>query len=409
VTHVAGNTEVADAAAIAPVRLRAALAAADPAAAADPTAVRVVRAPGRVNLIGEHTDYNEGLVLPAAIDLEIRLAVFPTDDRRVEVTLVASGERRGFELDDLPPPSGSWIDYVVGVAWSLGEAGFKVRGFRGVLGSSLPVSAGLSSSAALELAATWALLDPPDPAAHGADRMRLAQLAQRAENEFVGVRSGLLDQFASSLGRAGAAMLLDCRSLDYRAVALPLGRHALVVCDSGSPRRLATSEYNARRAQCERAVAAIARRDPSVRALRDVDLETLHRAQSSGDIDAETARRCEHVIRENGRVEAAVAAFEGGDFESVGRLFAESHASLRDLYNVSSAELDALVEIATSVPGVVAARLTGAGFGGCTVNVVERDAVDALRTAVEREYPRRTGLRPRVFPVEPADGAGVLA
>jgi galactokinase len=409
VAHVAGNPGVADAGAIAPARLRAALAQAEPAAAAHPTDVRLVRAPGRVNLIGEHTDYNDGLVLPAAIDLEIRLAVLPTDDRRVEVTLLSSGERRGFDLDGLPAASGSWIDYIVGVAWSLGEAGLAVRGFRGVLGSNLPVSAGLSSSAALELAATWALLDPPDPAAHGADRMRLAQLAQRAENEFVGVRSGLLDQFASSLGRAGAAMLLDCRSLDYRAVPLPLARHALVACDSGSPRRLATSEYNARRAQCERAVAAIARRDPSVRALRDVDLETLHRALASGDIDAETARRCEHVIRENGRVEACVAAFEDRDFAAVGRLFAESHASLRDLYNVSSADLDALVEIATSVPGVVAARLTGAGFGGCTVNIVERGAVDALRTAVERDYPPRTGLQPRVFPVEPADGAGVLA
>jgi galactokinase len=408
VTHVAGNAEVAEADAVAPARLRAALAEAEPAAAANPTAVRLVRAPGRVNLIGEHTDYNDGLVLPAAIDLEIRLAVLPTDDRRVEVTLLASGERSGFDLDAPPPRSSGWIDYVAGVAWFLSEAGLKLRGFRGVLASSLPVSAGLSSSAALELAATWALLDPPDPAAHGTDGMRLAQLAQRAENDYVGVRCGLMDQFASSLGQAGAAMLLDCRSLAYRPVPLPLARHALVVCDTGSPRRLGTSEYNARRAQCERAVAVIAGRDPSVRALRDVDLETLKRAAASGELDAETARRCEHVIRENGRVEAAVEAFGRGDLDAVGRLFAESHASLRDLFEVSSPELDAMVDIATSVPGVVAARMTGAGFGGCTVNLVERDAVARLREAVEREYPRRTGLQPRVFAVEPCDGAGVL-
>jgi galactokinase len=409
VTHVAGSAELADAEAVVPGRLRAALGEAEPAAAANPAAVRLVRAPGRVNLIGEHTDYNDGLVLPAAIDLEIRLAVLPTDDRRVEVTLLSSGERRGFDLDSLPRPSGAWIDYVAGVAWSLAEAGYKVRGFRGVLASTLPVSAGLSSSAALELASTWALLDPPDPAAHGTDRMRLAQLAQHAENDFVGVRCGLMDQFASSLGRAGAAMLLDCRSLEYRAVPLPLARHALVVCDTGSPRRLGTSEYNARRAQCERAVAVIARRDPAVRALRDVDLETLKRATASGELDAQTARRCEHVIRENGRVEAAVEAFERGDLDTVGELFAESHTSLRDLFEVSSPELDAMVAIATSVPGVVAARMTGAGFGGCTVNLVDRDAAPRLREAVMREYPRRTGLQPRVFAVEPADGAGPIS
>jgi galactokinase len=408
VSHVAGNAELAAADAVAPGRLRAALAEAEPAAAANPAGVRLVRAPGRVNLIGEHTDYNEGLVLPAAIDLEIRLAILPTDDRRVEITLLASGERRGFDLDALAKPSGTWIDYVAGVAWSLADAGITLRGFRGVLASTLPVSAGLSSSAALELASTWALLDPPDLAAHATTGMRVAQLAQRAENDYVGVRCGLMDQFASSLGRAGAAMLLDCRSLEYRPVPLPLARQLLVVCDTGSPRRLGTSEYNARRAQCERAVAVIARRDPAVRALRDVDLETLRRAAASGELDEETARRCEHVVRENGRVEAAVGAFERGDLDTVGELFAESHESLRDLFEVSSPELDAMVDIATSVPGVVAARMTGAGFGGCTINLVDRDAVPRLREAVEREYRRRTGLQPRVLAVEPADGAGII-
>ena len=406
---VAGGAGMRNDGVIAPARLRAALAEHEPEAAANPSRVRVVRAPGRVNLIGEHTDYNDGLVLPAAIDLEVRLAVLPTDDRRVEITLLATGERRGFDLGHLPSPSGSWIDYVAGVAWSMSEAGLALRGLRAVLGSSLPVSAGLSSSAALELATAWALLDPPDPAAHGTDGMRLAQLAQRAENDYVGVRCGLMDQFASSLGRAGAAMLLDCRSLDYRPVPLPLARHVLVVCDSGSPRRLGTSEYNARRAQCERAVAVIARRDPSVRALRDVDLERLAAAAAAGELDDETRRRCEHVIRENARVEATVAAFERGDLPAVGRLFAESHASLRDLFEVSSPELDALVDIATSVPGVVAARMTGAGFGGCTVNLVARSSVNALRAAIERDYPPRTGLRARVFAVEPADGAGLAA
>jgi galactokinase len=402
----ASDPRTTDAAAIEPDALRRALASRVPDAASSPD-VRIVRAPGRANLIGEHTDYNQGLVLPAAIDLEIRMAVLPTDDRRVEVTLLATGERTEFSLDDLPPDHDEWPAYVAGVAWSLTAAGIPIRGFRAVLASTLPVSAGLSSSAALELASAWALLDPPSLEAVGIDGMKLAQLAQRAENEYVGVRSGLMDQFASSLGRRGAAMLLDCRSLEYRPVRLPLEEHVIVVIDSASPRRLESSEYNARRAQCEEAVAVIAESDPDVKSLRDVDLHKL--AGVAGRLDEVTVRRCEHVIRENERVVGAVKAFESGDFASIGKLFAASHASLRDLYEVSSPELDALVEIATSVPGVVGARMTGAGFGGCTVNVVARDAVDSLRAAVARDYPARTGLEARVFVVEPVDGAGVMA
>jgi galactokinase len=236
--------------------------------------------------------------------------------------------------------------------------------------------------------------------------MALARLAQRAENEHVGVRSGLMDQFASSLGQRGCAMLLDCRSLEYRAVRLPLEEYVLVVLDSGSPRRLGSSGYNARRAQCERAVEVIGREVSDVRSLRDVDLPLLRRFADR--LDEETMRRCEHVIRENERVEAAVTALESGDVPTVQRLFAESHASLRDLYEVSSRELDALVELATSVPGV-AARMTGAGFGGCTVNLVPRDAVGRLRDAIERGYEARTGLRARVLEVEAVDGAGLVA
>jgi galactokinase len=388
-------------------RLRKVLAQREPAAARSSFAVRVVRAPGRVNLIGEHTDYNEGFVLPVAIDLEIRIALVPTDDRRVDLTLLDGNERDGFDLDAIPPRSGGWIDYVAATAWSLADDGLRLRGFRGVLGSNLPMSSGLSSSAALEMASAWALLDPPDPIAQGIDRMTLARLAQRGENEYVGVKSGLMDQFASSLGRARAAMLLDCRSLDHRAVGLPLARHRLVVCDSGSPRRLDASEYNARRAECEEAVAIIASRDPSVRSLRDVDLDKLIGARFA--LDERIFRRAEHIVRENERVLATVDALEAGDLEAVGRLFAQSHASLRDLFEVSSPELDALVEIAGAVPGVVAARMTGAGFGGCTVNIVARDAVDRLREAVDNEYPARTGRRARVFAVEPADGAGPVA
>ena len=388
-----------------PAALRRALAE-QGSAAGDPATAEVVRAPGRVNLIGEHTDYNDGFVLPVAIDLEIRLAVVPTDDRRVEVTLLADGTTSGFDLDAIPTASGRSIDYVAGMAWSLAQADLPTRGVRAVLGSNLPVAAGLSSSAALELASAWALLPPPARPRTDADRMRLARLAQRAENEHVGVHTGLMDQFASSLGQEGAAMFLDCRSLEHRTVPLPLADHALVICDSGAPRRLAASAYNDRRAECERAVAIIAAEIPEVRSLRDVNEAILTAyADRLGDV---TRRRVEHVVRENARVLACTTAFETGDLASVGRLFADSHRSLRDLYEVSSPQLDALVGIASSVPGTVAARMTGAGFGGCTVNVVARDAIDRFREAVERDYPTRTGLQPRVLVVEPAAGAGVI-
>lgn len=382
-------------------RLRRRFAELEPAAAERPQDLRIVRAPGRVNLIGEHTDYNDGFVLPAAIELETRLVFLPTDDEQVAVTLDEDGEREEFSLGQAREGTDSWFDYVAGVAWALREAGVPTRGFRGLLASTVPISAGLSSSAALELAAAWALsAETPPPV----DGMTLARLAQRAENEYVGVRTGLMDQFASSLGEVASALLLDCRSFGYRPVALPLEEHTLVVCDSRSPRRLESSEYNARRAQCEAAVALLAREEPSVRALRDVDLTMLDRLH--GLLDAETLRRCEHVIRENARVLDAVAALEAGDLTTVGRLFAESHASLRDLYEVSSPELDALVEIAGSVPGVIGARMTGAGFGGCTVNLVRRDAVERLREVIDRQYPPRSGREAAVHVVEPAEGAG---
>jgi len=383
-------------------RLRGRLAAIEPLAAADPDRVVVVRAPGRVNLIGEHTDYNDGLVLPAAIDLEIRIALVPTDDRRVVLTLDSSGNRATFDLDAIGGKRGTFADYIAGTAWAMQEAGLPTRGFRGLLASSLPTGAGLSSSAAIELASAWALSPAPGPSI---DPLELARICQRAENAYVGVNCGLMDQFASACGRAHRAVMLDCRSLAHAEVALPLAEHALVVCHSGSPRHLESSEYNARRAQCERAVEVLAARGLPVRALRDVTPSML--ASIRDVLDEETYRRCEHVVLEVERVVATVAALDAGDLDAVGRLFAESHASLRDLYEVSSPELDALVEIATDVEGVVASRMTGAGFGGCTVNIVRRDAVDALADAVRARYPQRTGLTPRVLVVNAADGAGI--
>jgi galactokinase len=385
-----------------PALLRAQLGELELAARGDPAAVRIVRAPGRVNLIGEHTDYNEGFVLPAAISLETRICFVPTDDRRVELTRADTGERGGFELDDIPRPRESWIDYVAGTAWALTARNIPVRGLRGLISSTIPIGSGLSSSAALELASAWALSAESPPAVGG---MELARTCQRAENEYVGVKSGLMDQFASSLGRARSALLLDCRSLEYRAVELPDG-YVLAACDTNSPRRLETSEYNTRRAQCERGVDILARRDPSIRALRDVSLELLESMR--GALDDETYRRCEHVVRENERVLAFEVAIKAGDLREVGRLMAEGHASLRDLFEISSKELDALVEIMSSVDGVIGARMTGGGFGGCTVNIVARDAVNRARQEVMVRYPAMTGLQPGFYVIDAVDGAGVV-
>jgi galactokinase len=368
----------------------------------DPSVVRVVQAPGRVNLIGEHTDYNEGFVLPIAIDRGVTIALIPTNNRRVELTLADDGDSAGFDLDAIGSRTGRWIDYVVGTAWAMAAAGLPVRGFRGSLAADLPQGAGLSSSAALELASAFALAGGAEPPI---DRMTLARIAQRGENEYVGVACGLMDQAASALGVEGAALLLDCRSLERRSVPLPLDGAALVVTHSGSSRRLERSAYNERRAQCDAAVAAIAVREPGVRSLRDVTTTMLEDAAS--ELGPLLGRRARHVVGENERVLEAVDAIEARDLRAVGRLLGASHASLRDLYEVSSPELDALVEIAEGVPGVLGSRLTGAGFGGCTVTLVRREAVGRLTGQILERYPARTGLTPRVFEVRPADGAGV--
>jgi galactokinase len=370
-------------------RLREELRAREPGAGE----MRIVRAPGRVNLIGEHTDYNAGMVLPCAIDLEVVIAFVRTDDDQVRLSRLDTGERSTFDLSAIGPPTGEWIDYAAGTAWSLGVAGAEVRGLRGVIATTLPISAGLSSSAALEIAAAWALCPTPPPP------VELAQIAQRVENDYLGLQSGLMDQLAVTLGRRDSALLIDCRSLEWRPVALPLERYAIVVCDSGVRRRLEDSRYNERRAECEAVAAAL-----DLDSLRDATPTLLARLR--GRFDPVALRRAEHVVAENQRVLDCAAALERGDIEAVGRLFAASQASLRDLFEVSSPELEALVEIATGCEGVVAARLTGAGFGGCTVNLVERGARSAFADTILRKYEARTDLSGRVFEVEPADAAG---
>ena len=387
-----------------PDRLRDRLAAMDSTTAVAATSVEFVRSPGRVNLIGEYTDVNDGFVLPAAIDREIRIGFVRTDDDRIVLHRSDTGDSGEFSLSDLPNRGQGWLDYAVGTAWALSDAGLRLHGFRGLIETSLPVGAGLSSSAAIELAIARALLGRDADV----DPLQLARICQRAENQFVGVQSGLMDQFAVACGRSGEALLLDCRSAEWRPVALPLAEVSLVVCDTGSPRELAKSEYNVRREQCEAAVAALQRMDPSVTSLRDASPAMLQAAEGDGLIDTVVARRARHVVSENARVITTAAALEAGDLAAVADGFRQSHASLRGDFEVSSPALDTMVEIAVGTPGVIAARMTGAGFGGCTINLVRPDAVERLSEAVERDYATRTGLTPRVFPVMPAEGAGFI-
>jgi galactokinase len=311
-----------------------------------------------------------------------------------------------FDFAELEPDRDGprpWIDYVAGTAWAMREAGLPIRGFRGVLNSTVPVGSGLSSSAALEMAASWALADPSAPRPAPA---QMALIAQRAENLYMGVQCGIMDQYASAAGCRDRALLIDCRSNEMSAVSLPVGL-SLVVCDTCAPRdRLDASAYNIRRRECEEGARLIAEREPSVKTLRDVDPEMFQRNRSR--LPEVVSRRCEHIVMEDVRVLETVEALAAADLDAVGRLFAASHASLRDLFEVSSRELDVMVEVSSGVPGVVASRMTGAGFGGCTVSLVRAGAEAALRDTVMRDYTARTGLTPSVYVAAAVDGAGPL-
>jgi len=366
---------------------------------------RVVRAPGRVNLIGEHTDYNDGFVLPMAIDLETRLEFTSTDDRVVDLVRTETGERVRIDLDERATPEtgrrGDWTDYVAGTAWALREAGGPAGGFIGAISGNLPLGQGLSSSAALELACAWALSGGESPLA---DRLAIALACQRAENEFVGVPCGILDQFAVAFGVRDAALLLDCRSLEHRPVALPAAA-ALLLAESGVMRELRGSGYEQRRRECEAAAAGLAAIEPSVRTLRDVTPDLLERARDR--LDERLHRRARHVVTENDRVLATVRAFEADDLPAAGRAFLASHASLRDDFDASVPAVDRLVEVAAAIHGVHGARLTGGGFGGAVVVLADAAAADAVIAGIRAGYATPSGHEPVVRRVRASDGAGL--
>jgi len=368
----------------------------------------LAQAPGRVNLLGEHIDYNDGVVLPVAIDRTVRIAATPSGDHRMVLYAKDLDKEVSIPLDHLDSktdvrgnPLPSWALYPAGVAWSLKELGLPTPGCLAVYSSDVPIGAGLSSSAAVEVAfgvlfqslGGWEL-----------DRMTLAKRCQRAENAYVGVSCGLMDQFASAHGVKDHALRFDTRSLDWEPLQLPEGM-AVVIADSGVRRSLTTSAYNERRSSCEQAVEILRQYLPEITSLRDVPT-TVFAAYK--DTLPETVRmRAEHVVREIARVESAVTALRRQDARTFGALMYAGHISLRDLYQVSTPELDILVDTARELPGYVGARLTGAGFGGCTVNLVRESQAEPFIQQLSDEYFKATGRVAQIYMCQASDGARI--
>jgi galactokinase len=352
---------------------------------------KVWRAPGRVNLIGEHTDYNLGLVLPMAIQLECVVAAASSEDDVLRVYSDRLARGAQWRVEDIPnlAPQGEWSDRVAGIAWELARRGVAIAAQHVLICSTVPLGGGLSSSAALGVAMTLALGGPRDP-------LELAQVARAAEMDFVGVPCGIMDQFVAAHGRAGAAILLDCRSLDWRAVKLP-EEIAIVAANSMVRHELSDSAYRRRVEECAEAARLL-----GVASLRDATLDRL------SELNGVALKRARHVLTENARVETFAAAAERGDLEGMGRALIESHRSLRDDYEVSCAELDFLVETALEIPGVLGARMTGGGFGGSTVNLVRRDAVDTLEAALLSKYAAAFGRTPEFHVCIASAGASRL-
>ena len=363
----------------------------------------VAAAPGRVNLIGEHTDYNDGFVLPVAIDRAVSVAAGPSGGRTFKLFSLDFDQAFEFEPDNLVPTKyATWANYVMGVVSELLAAGVKVPGACLVIAGDVPFGAGLSSSAALEVACATALTAL---AGEELDPAELARLCHRAENDFVGMRCGVMDQFIAALGREGHALLLDCRAESWEQVPLALGGHLLVVANTGVARGLAGSRYNERRAECEEAVARLRGAIPGITALRDVTGDDLTR--HGRVLPQRLLRRARHVVTENERVLAAAEAMRRGDLGRLGELLYASHESLRRDFEVSSPELDRLVELASGVPGVVGSRMTGAGFGGCTVSIVAEEALPQFASGVSDGYEAIFGKKPDIYPCRSSDGARV--
>jgi galactokinase len=358
------------------------------------------RAPGRVNLIGEHTDYNDGFVLPACIGFSCWVAIGKRDDDKLIIHSANFNETIEVRIDKTQlRPSRHWSDYPLGVAWALQDSGYVLRGANIYIRGNIPLGAGLSSSAALEVSVGYAILEQLE---QKIDRVQLALLCQRAENEFVGARCGIMDQFVCCHGRAGNALLLDCRSLEYQFVPVP-DTAQLAICNTMVKHDLGVGEYNVRRAECEEGVRRLTAALPGIRALRDVTLQEL---EESRNLLTETIyKRCRHVVTENDRVLKATSALREGQIHIFGELMADSHKSLRDDYAVSCPELDLMVDIATKQPGVYGARMTGGGFGGCAISLVSRSDTAEFKRHVAAAYYSATGRHPDIYICDASQGA----
>ena len=353
----------------------------------------LIRAPGRVNLIGEHTDYNEGLVMPLAIDLSLVIAVGAREDQWTTVHSLDLDSNAEFSLSNVRNTGSGWGEYLKGTGWALQEHGYELAGWDGVLTSSIPIGAGLSSSAALEMATIKAF---EVVSGFAWEPIGLARIAQFAENNWVGVNSGIMDQMIVAVGKRGSAVRIDCRSLEYHPVALPEGA-SIVIVDSGTRRSLVDSAYNERREQCEQAA-----RSFGLRSLRDLDLDRLKAGDQA--LAPEIFKRARHVVTENERVEMAVAAMQDNDAVRLGAILKDGHTSLRDDFAVSRVEIDSLVEIANARPECYGARMTGGGFGGCVVCLVSSASLDEYVDGVQIRYREKTKIEAKVYITSAQDG-----
>jgi galactokinase len=355
--------------------------------------VWITRSPGRINIIGEHTDYNDGFVLPMAINYATWVALKPREDRQVLITALDMGEKLKFSLDQFDRGGGGWQEYITGVAWALSEAGHQLNGWEGVVSGNVPIGAGLSSSASLELALARAFALVSDLEW---DPVQMAQLCQKAENHWVGISSGIMDQLISAKGKKENALLIDCRSLKTQQIPLPK-KTQIVILDTATRRGLVDSAYNERRDQCE-AVACYF----DVKALRDVTLDQLE--MEYGRLNMLLYNRARHVVSGNQRVLDAVEALKAGDVPALGKLMNESHASMRDDFEISREEMDQMVTIAQSQPGCYGARMTGGGFGGCAIALVDEDEVEGFKDVVAGDYHRQTGLKAKIYITRAVEG-----